>query len=99
MLRSLPSATDDDAVGTLYEPTAVFGQFLGSASMTFFILFSFPCFLLVFSCFSCLFFSFLSFPLLCIVFSFLCFSFPIDLRTSCVWVVMGTITRAIYVHE
>ena len=63
MLHSLPSAIDD-ALDTLYEPNAVFGPFLGSASMTF--LFSF-CFLassscLVFPCFSFLFFSFLSFP-------------------------------------
>ena len=39
MLRSLPSAIDD-ALDTLYEPNAVFSQFLGSARMTFF-LFSF----------------------------------------------------------
>ena len=38
MLRSLPSAIDD-ALDTLYEPNAVFSQFLGSASMTFFSLY------------------------------------------------------------
>ena len=53
LLRSLPSAID--ALDTLYEPNAVFSQFLGSVSMTFF-LFSFPCFLL-----SCLLFSFFFF--------------------------------------
>ena len=62
MLRSLLSAIND-VLDILYEPNAVLSQFLGSASMTF--SFSFP-FLassscLVFSCFSCLFFSFLSF--------------------------------------
>ena len=81
MLRSLPSAIDD-ALDTLYEPNAVFSQFLGSASMTFFFLFffSFP-FLassscVVFSCFSCL---FLFFPFLfrffLFLFHFLFFSF------------------------
>ena len=43
MLRSLPSAIDD-ALDTLYEPNAVFNQFQGSASMTFFF-FSFHLFL------------------------------------------------------
>ena len=38
MLRSFPSAIDD-ALDTLYEPNAVFTQFLGSANMTFFSLF------------------------------------------------------------
>ena len=37
MLRFLPSAIDD-ALDTLYEPNAIFGQFLGSASMIFFSL-------------------------------------------------------------
>ena len=40
MLRPLPSAVDD-VLDTLYEPNAVFSQFLGSAGVTFF-LFSFP---------------------------------------------------------
>ena len=71
MLRSLPSAIDD-GLDTLYEPNAVFSQFLGSASIPFFSLFFFFPFLasssfLVFSCFSCLFF--LSF------FVFFCFAF------------------------
>ena len=60
MLRSLPSAVDD-ALDTPYEPNAVFNQFLGSASMTFFSLFlsfvSTSC--LVVSCFLCFFFPFL----------------------------------------
>ena len=72
MLRSLSSAIDD-ALDTLYEPNAVFSQFLGSASMTIFFLFPFlassSC--LVFSCFSCLFSSFLAF----FVFFFAFFSF------------------------
>ena len=108
MLRSLPSAIDD-ALYTLYEPNAVFSQFLGSASMTFF--FSFP-FLassscLVFSCFSCLLFSFLScfvFFVRFLLFSFISFLFlfvlrfffPIVLRLSCVCVVIDT-TCNIYV--
>ena len=41
LLRSIPSAID--ALDTLYEPNAVFSQYLVSASMTFFS--SFPCFL------------------------------------------------------
>ena len=45
---------------SIYETNAVFSQFLGSASMTFFFFFPFlassSC--LAFSCFSCLFFSF-----------------------------------------
>ena len=101
MLRSLPSGID-----AFY---AVFSQFLGSASMTFFLV-SFPCFLflsypflfflafLFFSCFSRLFFSFLpfshsflSFPFFSYLwFSFLCFFCPIDLRLTCVCVVIGT---------
>ena len=72
MLRSLPSAIDD-ALDTLYEPNVVFSQFLGSASMTFFFLFSFPRFLFL-SClflFLLYFFYFLSF----FVFSLSCFFF------------------------
>ena len=84
MLRSLPSAIDD-ALGTLYKPNAVCSQFLGSASMTFFLFFLLFFFLssfflsllplLVFSCFSCLFrfFSFLF--LFFVLFRFLLFSF------------------------
>ena len=76
MLRSLPS-TIDEALDTLYEPNAVFRQFLGSASMTFSFLlfvffflssFSFPCFLFLSCCFL-LFCLFLFLP-----FSF-CFAF------------------------
>ena len=68
MLRSLPGAIDD-ALDTLYEPNAVFSQFLGgSASMTFIFLISLPCFLFL----SCLFLLFLSF-LAFLVFSFLSF--------------------------
>ena len=71
MLRPLPSAIDD-ALDTLYEPNAVVSQFLGSASMTFF-LFSFPCLLFLFCLFllvlSLLFFPFSFFRFL--VFSFL----------------------------
>ena len=55
MLRSLPSAIDD-ALDTLYEPNAVFSQFLRSADMTFFLSFPFL------ASSSCLVFSFLSFP-------------------------------------
>ena len=40
LLRSPPSAID--ALDTLYEPNAVFTQFIGPASMVFFFL-SFPC--------------------------------------------------------
>ena len=70
MLRSLPSAIDD-ALYALYEPNAVFSQFLRSSSMTYFLFIflassSGP----VFSCFSCLFSSLLSF----FVFRFLVFS-------------------------
>ena len=73
MLRSLPSAVDD-ALDIFYKPNAVFSQFLGSASITFFS-FSFPCFLFL-SCFFflfLLFLSFFSFPFL-FVFCFLVFS-------------------------
>ena len=110
MLRSLLSAIDD-ALGTLYEPDTVFSQFLGSASMTFVCSFPFlassSC--LAFCCFSFLFFSFLSFPFSFFFFRFLlfsflsflfifvlCFFFPIDLRLSCVCVVIDT-TCNIYV--
>ena len=72
MLRSLPSAIDDE-LDTLYEPNAVFNQVLGSASMTFFSLF-FASFLFssCLSCFSCLFICFLSF----FGFSISCLSCP-----------------------
>ena len=78
MLRSLPR-TIDDALDTLYEPNAVFSQFLGSASMTFFFfLFSFPCFLFL-SCLSLFFLSFLFFPFLSRFFASLSFlSFPLS---------------------
>ena len=85
MLRSLPSAIDD-VLDTLYEPNAVFSQFLGSASMTFFSLFFplLPLVVLYFPAF--LVFSFLSLPfsffrflvfyfLSSIFFSFFCFFF------------------------
>ena len=68
MLRSLPSATDD-AIDTLYEPNAVFSQFLGSASMTFF--FNFP--FLAFSCCLVVFLAFLSFRLFPFLFRFFAF--------------------------
>ena len=93
MLRSLPSAIDD-ALDTLHEPNAVFSQFLGSASMTFFSLFLslLPLLVLSFHNFSSfLLCSFLSFPFLYLrFFSFLCFFFPVDLHLSCVCVVIGT---------
>ena len=107
-MRSLPSAIYD-ALDTLYEPNAVFSQFLrGSASID--IFFSFP-FLasssgLLFYCFSCLFFSFLSFFVCFDFMSFLSFPlssflffvsfFQFDLRLSSVCVVIGT-TCNIYV--
>ena len=69
MLRSLPSAIDD-ALDTLYEPNAVFSQFLFTnrvCQYDIFFFFSFPCFLFL----SCLFLFFLS----CLFFPFLfCFS-------------------------
>ena len=98
MLRSLPSAVDD-ALDTLYEPDAVFSQFLGSASKTFFFfsllfLASSSCLfllLLFFLLFPFSFFHFLVFSFLPFVFFyFLCFFFPIDLRLSCVCAVIGT---------
>ena len=77
MLRSSPSDIDD-ALDTLHEPNAVFRQFPGSASMTFFVysLFFGSLFFLSFISLlflSCLFLLFLYF----LVFSFLfvCFSF------------------------
>ena len=74
MLRSLPSAIDD-ALDTLYEPNAVFSQFLGSASMTFFPLFL-PCFLFL-SCLFLLFLPLFLFPFLFFfVFSLACLFFP-----------------------
>ena len=103
MLRSLPGAIDD-ALDTLYEPTAIFSQFLGSASMTFLSLFlsllplRVLSFWLFFYCLSffvfsllCLFFPFLSFIFFSFIFfSLLCFFFPIDLRPSCMCVVIST---------
>ena len=111
MLRSL-RVPFDDAHDTLYEPNAVLSQFLGSAinSMTFFISFPFlacsSC--LAFSYFSCLFLSFLSFFVFCFRFllfcllSFLflfglCFFVLIDLRLSCVCVVIDDTTCSMHV--
>ena len=90
MLRSLPSA-NDDALDTLYEPNAVFSQFLGLV----WHFFSFP-FLassscLVFSCFSCLFFPFLSF----FVFRFLVFS--VLYSTGPATIVQGCV-QSFYLH-
>ena len=70
MLRYLPSAIVD-ALDTLYEPSVVLSQFLGSVSMTFFSL-SFPCFL-VLSCLFLLFLSFLFFRFLFVFFASLSF--------------------------
>ena len=92
MLPSLPS-TIDDALDTLYEPNAVFSQFLAYASMTLFSLFLslLPLLVFVFSCFPCLFFPFLSFFvfrflafsfLSSILFSFLCFFFQLTCVSS-----------------
>ena len=67
MLRSLPSASDD-AIDTLYEPNAVFSQFLASASMTFFLSLL-PLLVLFFL----VFLSSLSFPFLSRFFAFLSF--------------------------
>ena len=91
MLHSLPSAINN-ALDTLYNPNAVFSQFLGSASMTFFSLFlsMFPRLVLPFL-------AFLVFSVLFLYFLFSCFLsinllffpviiFPIDLRLSCVCV-------------
>ena len=104
MLRSLPSAIND-ALDTLCEPNAVFSQLLGSASMLFFP-FSRSLLPLALSFLAVLVFSFLFFPFsffrfhvfsfLSFIFSFLRFFFPIDLRLSCVCVVIGT-TCSIYV--
>ena len=106
MVRSLPSAIDD-ALDTLYEPNAVFSQFLGSASVTFFSLFRFLLALHVLSFLAFLVFSFFFFPFSFfrfLVFSFrffssfyfLCFFLPIALHLSCVCIVIGT-TCNIYV--
>ena len=111
MLRSLFPSAIDDALDTLYEPSVVFSQFLGPASMT--CLFPSP-FLASSSCLVFSYFLFLSFPFLslsvlplsCLVFYFVfpflylfffsCFLFLIDVRLSCVCVVIGT-TCNIYV--
>ena len=61
MLRSLRSAIDG-ALETLYEPNAVLGQFLGSASMTYYSLCLSLLPLLVLSFFAFIVFSLLSFP-------------------------------------
>ena len=100
MLRSVPSAIDD-ALDNFYEPNAVFSQFLGAASMTYFFSFFFPCFLFLSCLFllflpSSLFFlssfefshSFLLFSLLYLTFIFLFICFLIDLLLSCVCVVV-----------
>ena len=87
LFHSLPRAIDD-ALDTLYEPNAVFGQFLGSASMTFF-LFSFPCFL-----FFLLFLSFLLSPfffIYCFSLSSLCF---ISLSFLCFFFQLTCVCRA-----
>ena len=67
---------------TLYEPTAVFSQFQGSASMTFFLLFLTLLPLFALSFLALLVFSFISFPFVVfrflvsfIFFSFLCLIF------------------------
>ena len=74
MLRSLPRDISD-ALDTPYEPNAVFSQFLGSASMTFFSLFLSLLPLLVLS--------FLIFPFLFHFFAFLSFlSFPLSFFLS-----------------
>ena len=101
----------DDALDTLYEPNAVFSQFLGSASMTFFPLFlsllpllvlpflAFLVFLFLsfpFSFSFCAFCSFLSFPFSSYLFFVYFFSTQIDLRLSCVCVMIDT-TCNIYV--
>ena len=75
LLRSLPSVIDD-ALDSLYEPNAVFSQFLGSASLTFFSLLFSLLSLLVLSFLAFLVFSFLSFPFSFFAFfSFLFFPF------------------------
>ena len=98
-------------IPSTYEPNTVFSQFLGSASVTFFfslllsllplLVFPFLAFLVFsflsvpssFSFFA--FFSFLSFLSFLVLFV-LCFFFPIDLRLSCVCVVIDT-TCNVYV--
>ena len=102
----------DDALDTLYEPNAVFSQFSGSDSMTFVSLFLslFPLLVLPFLAF--LVFSFSSFSFFVFLFCFLlfyflsflflfvlCFFFPknkIDLRLSCVYVVINTTCNIVY---
>ena len=82
-MRSRPSAID--ALDTLYEPNAVFSQFLGPAStcMVFFFL-SFPCFLF-FSIFFSLFVSLFEFFSFLLFLSFLFFVFPVGLVSlSCI---------------
>ena len=99
-----------DALDILYEPNVVFSQFLGPASMTFFSLFLSLLPLLVSPFLAFLVFSFLSFPVLFFFFRFLlfsflsflflfvlCFIFSIDLRLSCVCVVIDT-TCNVYVE-
>ena len=92
-----------------FEPNAVFSQFLGSASMTFFHIFLSLLPLHVLSFLAFLVFSFVSFPFWFfrfIVFSFhsfifsslLCFIFPVDLRLSCVRVVMSSTCNIIKKH-
>ena len=101
LLHYLPSAIDD-ALDTLHERNTVFGQLLGSASMTLFP-FSFPCLLFL----SFLFVFFLLFLLVpfpslfppwyflsFFFFSFVCLCFRFDLRLWCVCVVIAT-TRKI----
>ena len=93
----------DDALDTLYEPNAVFSQFLGSASMTSSSLFlsllpllvlhflAFLVFSFSFFSFFVFFFRFLLFSFLSFLFLFvLCSFFPIDLRLSCVCVMIDT---------
>ena len=74
MLRSLPSAIDD-ALDTLYDPNAVFSQFLGVASMTFLSLFLSLLPFLVLSLLAFLVFSFLSYPFSFLFSFFFAFSF------------------------
>ena len=84
MLRSFPSANVDDALDTLYEPNAVFSQFLGSASMTFFSLFLSLLPLLVLYFLAFLVFSFLSFFLFRFFASLSFLSFPLSYFLFCV---------------
>ena len=107
MLRSLPSDIDD-ALDTLYESNAIFGQFLGSASMTCFFFFSslslplLPFLVLSFLSFLAFFFPSLSFFVFFVSISSLFFLFlyrlffSLFLSLSCVCVVIDT-TCNIYV--